>query len=65
MSASGAAGGESARTHVQVLANSIVASVLVLLHMWLLSLQPSSSPTSDCFSYGADVSDLLVVGIVA
>ncbi|KAL1969642.1 hypothetical protein VTN77DRAFT_8195 [Rasamsonia byssochlamydoides] len=68
LSASGAAGGEGARTHIQVLANSIVASVLVLLHTRLLWVQQSSSPSGKntlCFSYGADVADLLVVGIVA
>ncbi|KAL1981070.1 hypothetical protein VTN96DRAFT_3095 [Rasamsonia emersonii] len=62
LSASGAPGGEGARTHIQVLANSIVASVLILLHTRLLWLQLSSP---SCFSCGADVGDLLVVGIVA
>jgi hypothetical protein len=63
MSASGAAGGEGARTHIQVLANSIVASVLIALHTWMLWKQERYS--SACFAHGTDVGDLLVVGIVA
>ena len=54
LSSTGASGGESARTHIQVLANSIVASVLILLHYWKLH----SSGTS-CFGR-----DVLAVGIV-
>ncbi|KAK2624964.1 hypothetical protein QTJ16_005333 [Diplocarpon rosae] len=64
-SASGAAGGEGARTHIQVLANSGVASVLCLLHAYQLSQRnegvlPRSS--TDCYAWPGD---LLVVGIVA
>ncbi|KAL2003229.1 hypothetical protein VTN02DRAFT_4636 [Thermoascus thermophilus] len=62
MSATGAAGGEGARTHVQVLANSIVASVLILLHTKLLL---GRREEEQCFSRGGDVGDLLTVGIVA
>lgn len=66
VSATGAAGGEGARTHVQVLANSIVASVLVLLHTRFLR---GAEGEQQCFSYGgdgvADAGDLLTVGIVA
>ncbi|OXV07890.1 hypothetical protein Egran_04343 [Elaphomyces granulatus] len=60
MSSSGTSGGEGPRTHVQVLANSIVASVLVLLHTRQLTLSGQ-----DCFSFGKNGGDLLVVGIVA
>ncbi|KNG51496.1 UMP1-domain-containing protein [Stemphylium lycopersici] len=35
-SATGATGGEGSRNHVQVIANSGVASVLILLHLWTL-----------------------------
>jgi Integral membrane protein DUF92 len=58
LSASGASGGEGARTHVQVLANSAVASVLILLHVWQLS----KSGVEECWGWKGD---LLVVGIVA
>jgi hypothetical protein len=57
LSASGASGGEGARTHVQVLANSAVASILILLHTW--QLQRSGD---ECWGWKGD---LLVVGIVA
>ncbi|KAL2011144.1 hypothetical protein VTN00DRAFT_3862 [Thermoascus crustaceus] len=67
MSATGATGGEGSRTHVQVLANSIVASVLTLLHTKLLlfSRRDGAEKEEQCFSYGGDVGDLLTVGIVA
>lgn len=64
MSATGATGGEGARTHVQVLANSIVASILILLHTKLL-FSRQGGKEERCFSYGGDVGDLLTVGIVA
>merc|ERR1711939_1269770 len=65
MSATGSSGGEGARTHVQVLANSGVASILTLLHAYQLykrndGVLPRSS--TDCYSWPGD---LLVVGIVA
>ncbi|KAH9207430.1 integral membrane protein DUF92-domain-containing protein [Leptodontidium sp. 2 PMI_412] len=65
MSASGKSGGEGARTHVQVLANSGVASILTLLHAYQLyrrneGVLPRSS--TDCYAWPGD---LLVVGIVA
>lgn len=63
VSASGSAGGEGARTHIQVLANSIVASVLIALHTWFLWEQKRYD--SACFGHGGDVGDVLVVGIVA
>lgn len=36
LSSTGSSGGEGSRTHIQVLANSAVASVLILLHCWQL-----------------------------
>ncbi|KAL2793818.1 integral membrane protein DUF92-domain-containing protein [Aspergillus keveii] len=67
LSATGSHGGEGARTHNQVLANSIVATVLSLLHAWVLRKNEAggSEPTAECFSNGAHAADLLVVGIVA
>ncbi|KAH8429616.1 DUF92 domain-containing protein [Aspergillus melleus] len=62
LSASGSDGGEGQRTHVQVLANSIVASVLALLHTRALAV---SGLDTGCFSNGGHAADLLVVGIVA
>jgi hypothetical protein len=62
-SANGASGGEGSRNHVQVIANSGIASVLILLHYWHLK-------TSGRYDYSKDLcwesgSDALVVGIVA
>ncbi|KAL4983647.1 integral membrane protein DUF92-domain-containing protein [Aspergillus falconensis] len=65
LSATGSHGGEGARTHVQVLANSIVATVLSLAHAWVLSNNKAGGPTAECFSNGRHAADLLVVGIVA
>ncbi|OJD37732.1 uncharacterized protein BKCO1_6000103 [Diplodia corticola] len=59
-SSSGASGGEGARTHVQVLANSLVASALILLHTRQLSRSAPSSTA--CWK---PASHLPVVGIVA
>ncbi|KAH7054515.1 integral membrane protein DUF92-domain-containing protein [Macrophomina phaseolina] len=59
-SSSGTSGGEGPRTHVQVLANSLVASVLILLHTYQLSR--SASRKTECW---APETDLPVVGIVA
>ncbi|KAK0728676.1 integral membrane protein DUF92-domain-containing protein [Lasiosphaeria miniovina] len=68
----GSSGGEGPRTHVQVLANSLTASVLSLMHAYqlharqreLLASPLGSNPASNslCFSWGGD---LLVVGIIA
>ncbi|KUJ15917.1 uncharacterized protein LY89DRAFT_647967 [Mollisia scopiformis] len=68
--ASGSAGGEGARTHIQgqyslssylrILANSAVASVLTLLHAYQLR-QREQNPSA-CYSWPGDI---LVVGIVA
>ncbi|KAH8676895.1 integral membrane protein DUF92-domain-containing protein [Tricladium varicosporioides] len=67
MSASGHSGGEGARTHVQVLANSIVASILTLLHAYQLRQRvqgkiPTHGSDEGCFAWPGD---LLVVGIIA
>ncbi|KAF7125269.1 hypothetical protein CNMCM5793_001447 [Aspergillus hiratsukae] len=62
LSATGAEGGEGQRTHIQVLANSVVATVLVLLHAWVLV---GSDKEEGCFSVGGRAGDVLVVGIVA
>ena len=62
VSSSGASGGEGARTHIQVLANSLVASILILLHMRQLYRTDSNNSFEEkCWPYGQD---LLVVGIV-
>ncbi|KKA26100.1 hypothetical protein TD95_003545 [Thielaviopsis punctulata] len=66
----GAPGGETPRTHVQVLANSLMASVLTLLHATqlkqrenlLLSLSGPNPTGSLCYNWPGD---LLVVGIIA
>ncbi|KAF2131710.1 UMP1-domain-containing protein [Dothidotthia symphoricarpi CBS 119687] len=60
-SANGASGGEGPRNHVQVIANSGVASVLILMHMWQLKKEERLEQTI-CWLKGSDV---LVVGIVA
>jgi len=62
-SANGASGGDGQRNHVQVIANSGVASALILLHYLQLK-------TSGRYDYSKDLcwmrqSDTLVVGIVA
>ncbi|RAH49771.1 DUF92 domain-containing protein [Aspergillus brunneoviolaceus CBS 621.78] len=66
LSATGSEGGEGPRTHVQVLANSIVASVLILAHTYVLAKRSAAgSNAAQCFSNGHDVADVLMVGIVA
>ncbi|KAE8375588.1 integral membrane protein DUF92-domain-containing protein [Aspergillus bertholletiae] len=60
LSATGSEGGEGQRTHIQVLANSVVATVLILLHTYVLS-----GSSAECFENGRGAADLLVVGIVA
>ncbi|KKZ65460.1 pyruvate formate lyase activating enzyme [[Emmonsia] crescens] len=61
VSSYGSVGGEGPRTHVQVLANSVVASILILLDVHRLHRedQPASSY---CFPYGGGI---FMVGIVA
>ncbi|GAW17004.1 hypothetical protein ANO14919_064530 [Xylariales sp. No.14919] len=66
--AQGSSGGEGPRTHVQVLANSLMASILSLLHTYQLHqrrkaiLSGQSPEGTYCYSWGGD---LLVVGIIA
>ncbi|CUS07126.1 unnamed protein product [Tuber aestivum] len=63
VSSSGGAGGEGARNHVQVLANSIVASVLILVHCYQLGVISSRG-----FAQRKDVcfhGDIVVIGIIA
>ena len=60
-SANGASGGEGSRTHIQVLANSLTASILILLHAWQLRKESGDSKDDQCWRG----SDVLVVGIVA
>ncbi|KAK4669164.1 uncharacterized protein QC763_200580 [Podospora pseudopauciseta] len=63
-------GGEGPRTHVQVFANSLTATILTLLHAYQLHarkqalLSNASSPDNGtlCFSWKGD---LLVIGIIA
>ncbi|KAK5987498.1 Protein PGR [Cladobotryum mycophilum] len=70
MHAKGSSGGEGPRTHVQVFANSLMASILCLLHAHQLNTRAAalSSPGAEkpegtmCFSWGGDI---LVVGIIA
>ncbi|KAH7026260.1 integral membrane protein DUF92 [Microdochium trichocladiopsis] len=70
ISAQGSSGGEGPRTHVQVLANSAVATALALLHAYhLRQAAPSSTDSSQCFSAGRSSStasaDVLAIGIIA
>ncbi|KFZ04288.1 hypothetical protein V502_10264 [Pseudogymnoascus sp. VKM F-4520 (FW-2644)] len=58
--ATGGAGGEGPRTHVQVLANSLVASVLALLHAYTLSREPEA-----CYGWGRTLQDVIPIGIIA
>ncbi|KAI0545285.1 integral membrane protein DUF92 [Xylaria curta] len=68
LNAQGSSGGEGPRTHVQVLANSLMASILTLLHAYQLRqrretiLSGQSPEGTYCYSWGGD---LLVVGIIA
>ncbi|KAF2472237.1 UMP1-domain-containing protein [Lindgomyces ingoldianus] len=61
-SATGVSGGEGPRNHVQVLANSVVATALILLHTWQIYDDGSYSKSNLCWPRGSHV---LVVGIVA
>ncbi|KAJ9293250.1 hypothetical protein DTO271G3_7973 [Paecilomyces variotii] len=60
ISSTGSSGGEGPRTHIQVLANSIIASILTQLHSRQLAISGR-----DCFSKGTHAADLLMVGVVA
>ncbi|KAH7388866.1 integral membrane protein DUF92-domain-containing protein [Pyrenochaeta sp. MPI-SDFR-AT-0127] len=61
-SANGSSGGEGSRNHVQVIANSGVASILILLHFWQLKKEGRYEDETLCWNKGTDA---LVVGIVA
>jgi len=65
----GSSGGDGPRTHVQVFANSLTASLFSLLHAYqlhtrrqALQIADPNSSGSLCFSWGGD---LLVIGIIA
>ncbi|KAI1385131.1 integral membrane protein DUF92-domain-containing protein [Hypoxylon trugodes] len=69
LNSQGSGGGEGPRTHVQVLANSLMASILTLLHAYQLHTRRDTIFThrevpegSFCYKWGGD---LLVVGIIA
>ncbi|KAI1371568.1 integral membrane protein DUF92-domain-containing protein [Hypoxylon crocopeplum] len=69
LDAQGSTGGEGPRTHVQVLANSLMASILTLLHAYQLHARRNTVLShreipegSFCYKWGGD---LLVVGIIA
>ncbi|KAF1982970.1 hypothetical protein K402DRAFT_397108 [Aulographum hederae CBS 113979] len=66
-SSSGSPGGEGARNHVQVFANSGTASILILLHTWALYHNPTGQTDEQCWTRGASprAADVLVAGIVA
>ncbi|ROW00745.1 hypothetical protein VMCG_06460 [Cytospora schulzeri] len=69
LASKGAPGGEGPRNHIQVFANSLVASILSVLHAYQLRQRVSSVSKhqtvpegSFCFAWGGDI---LVVGIIA
>ncbi|CAG7948548.1 unnamed protein product [Penicillium nalgiovense] len=62
LSATGAEGGEGSRNHIQVLANSVVATILSIAHAIVLT---KTTNTESCFSLGQNAADILMVGIVA
>lgn len=62
LSSTGASGGEGSRTHIQVLANSVVASVLILFHYrQLLARAHTGTASRRYWPFGEDI---LVVGII-
>lgn len=61
-SATGSSGGEGPRNHIQVIANSGVASVLILLHYLQLRREGRLEQRGLCFP---KYSDVLPVGIIA
>ncbi|KAK9417965.1 putative Integral membrane protein DUF92-domain-containing protein [Seiridium unicorne] len=69
LSSQGSSGGEGPRTHVQVLANSLVASILTLLHAYQIDQRKKTILAGEipqgtfCYSWGKG--DLLVIGIIA
>ncbi|KAL1874821.1 hypothetical protein Daus18300_003362 [Diaporthe australafricana] len=69
MASKGTSGGEGPRNHIQVLANSAVASILSILHAYQLRQRAASVTQhqalpdgSFCFAWGGDI---LVIGIIA
>ncbi|KAI1081366.1 integral membrane protein DUF92 [Whalleya microplaca] len=64
----GSSGGEGPRTHVQVFANSLMASILTLLHAYQLHQRRNAIVAREvpegsfCYKWGGD---LLVIGIIA
>ncbi|KAI1802502.1 integral membrane protein DUF92-domain-containing protein [Daldinia bambusicola] len=65
----GSAGGEGPRTHVQVLANSLMASILTLMHAYQLRARRDAvvinrevPDGSFCYRWGGD---LLILGVIA
>lgn len=58
--AAGGSGGEGPRTHIQVLANSFVASILSLVHAYILHRQPEV-----CYGWGGLARNILPIGIIA
>ncbi|EAQ92301.1 hypothetical protein CHGG_00536 [Chaetomium globosum CBS 148.51] len=69
LKSSGGSGAEGPRNHVQVLANSLTASLFSLLHAYQLRSREQALLTSGgndagslCFAWGGD---LLVIGIIA
>lgn len=68
LNAQGSEGGEGPRTHVQVLANSLMASILTILHTYQLSRRREAVYDGQtlngtyCYSWKGD---LLVVGIIS
>ncbi len=61
-SSAGSSGGEGPRNHIQVIANSGVASILILLHLRQLKNEGRYDDEGLCWNRGTDP---LVVGIVA
>lgn len=63
----GGAGGEGPRNWIQVLANSGVASVLIVWHAYILRKGGVDGRGGQCWRFGAKgrAGDVLVVGIVA
>ncbi|KAI1098459.1 integral membrane protein DUF92-domain-containing protein [Jackrogersella minutella] len=69
LNSQGSTGGEGPRTHVQVLANSLMASILSLLHAYQLHMRRDVVVAhreipdgSFCYKWGGDI---LVIGIIA
>ncbi|KAK7722499.1 hypothetical protein SLS64_001036 [Diaporthe eres] len=69
MASKGTSGGEGPRNHIQVLANSAVASILSILHAYQLRQRAASVTQQEaipegsfCFAWGGDI---LVIGIIA